>query len=125
MQPEQRRFLIAEFLLAALGAAALIHALTADAGGHQAPSGFAYPAICCNGNREHGDCQPIPDQSVKPVAGGYRITLRPGDHHMVTRLHVFDMKQGQAQPSPDGRYHVCLYPNEDRVQCFFAPPPGV
>ena len=78
MQPEQRRFLIAEFLLAALGAAALIHAFTADAGAHQAPSGFAYPAICCNGNREHGDCQPIAEQTVKPVAGGYRLTLGAG-----------------------------------------------
>jgi hypothetical protein len=125
MNREQKRFLIAESVLAILGAAALIRAMTGDAGAHQAPSGWAYPPVCCNGNREHGDCQPIADRTVKPVAGGFRLTLAPGDHHMVTHAHVFDIPQSQAKPSPDGRYHVCLYPNEDRVQCFFAPTPGV
>ena len=72
MNREQRRFLIAESVLAAMGAAALIHAASGDAGAHQAPSGFAYPAICCNGNSEHGDCQPIAERTVKPVAGGFR-----------------------------------------------------
>jgi hypothetical protein len=119
MNREQRRFLIAELMLAAAGAAALIYAASGNAGAHQAPAGWAYPPICCNGNREHGDCQPIADQTVKPVAGGFRLTLAPGDHH------IFDIPQSQAKPSPDGHYHVCLYPNEDRVQCFFAPPPGV
>jgi hypothetical protein len=125
MNREQRRFLIAELALAAMGAAGLIYAMIGTAGAHQAPAGWAYPPICCNGNREHGDCQPIADRTVKPVAGGFRLTLAPGDHHMVTHAHVFDIPQSQAKPSPDGRYHVCLYPNEDRVQCFFAPPPGV
>lgn len=84
-----------------------------------------YPAVCCNGNAEHGDCQPISSRTVKPVTGGWQITLVPGDHWMVTKPHSFFISNARVKDSPDGAFHICLYPNEDNVQCFFAPPMGV
>lgn len=84
-----------------------------------------YPAVCCNGNAQHGDCQPIGTKTVRAVAGGWQITLVPGDHWMVTKPHNFFVSSARAKQSPDGDFHICLYPSEDNVQCFFAPPMGV
>lgn len=83
-----------------------------------------YEAFCCSGNSVTGDCQPIPDEAVKPIPGGFQITLRPGDHPLVTRLHVFQIEASKARPSPDGRHHACLYPTEDTLRCFYTPPMG-
>ena len=91
---------------------------------HDAPSGMRYDAWCCNGNAHSGDCQPIPSSSVKVVAGGYQITLRPGDHWMVTKEHRFQKPQTETRWSTDGQYHACLYPNETNLRCFYAPPTG-
>lgn len=89
------------------------------------PEGWRYDAVCCQqATANSGDCQDIPATSVKPIPGGYQITLRPGDHHMVTRLHVFQFSQAETRESPDGRYHACLYPSEDNLHCFYAPPMG-
>jgi hypothetical protein len=54
--------------------------------------------------------------------GGYRVTLNPGDHHMVTHQHVFFMPTSEAKVSTDGSYHACLFPTEDTLRCFYAPP---
>lgn len=83
-----------------------------------------YDAVCCNGNSMSGDCQEVPASTVRPIMGGYQITLNPGNHRLVTRIHVFQIEQSKVRPSPDGQYHVCLYPTEDHLQCFYAPPPG-
>jgi len=56
---------------------------------HDAASGWAYDPFCCNGDSETGDCQMIPSKSVKVTPNGYRVTLVPGDHRLVTRYHVF------------------------------------
>jgi hypothetical protein len=92
--------------------------------GHESHGGMIYPAWCCNGTATTGDCQEIPTRTVKAIMGGFRVTLRPGDHRLVTKEHVFDIPQKEALPSSDGQYHICLYPNEDHRQCFMAPPPG-
>lgn len=91
---------------------------------HSASGTQEYAGICCNGNALTGDCQPIPRESVKPIEGGFQVTLSPGDHHMVTRVHVFQVEMTKVRWSTDGRYHACLYPNEDHLQCFYAPPQG-
>ncbi|WP_246712827.1 hypothetical protein [Rhizobium sp. BK399] len=102
--------------------ALLILVAATAAKAHHAPSGFQYEAFCCNGNGENGDCQPIPSQAVRPAGGGYQIALKPGDHRLVTRPHLFLVPQSRALESPDGQFHLCLFPNEDTVRCFYAPP---
>ncbi|WP_088937477.1 hypothetical protein [Rhizobium sp. N122] len=91
---------------------------------HQAPSGFTYDPFCCNGDGENGDCQRISSKTVRPNNEGYEVTLLPGDHRLATRRHVFSIPQGEVKESPDGAYHLCLFPNEDTVRCFYAPPIG-
>lgn len=67
-----------------------------------------YPPICCSG----GDCTPIPSARVKAEgAGGYVVDDK------------FHVERKDVRDSPDGQYHAC-FPNEDRMACFFAPPPG-
>lgn len=75
---------------------------------------------CCGGN----DCAKIPVTSGKAITGGYRITLMPGDHPLVTRPHIFTVPTKEVQFSQDGEYHVCLYPNEDHLRCVFVPGAG-
>lgn len=101
-----------------------LYSCAEQARAHTAASGMVYDGACCNGNTMTGDCQPIPTKSVRAIPGGYQITLSPGDHHMVTRVHVFQIEQAKVRWSTDGQFHACLWPNEDRLQCFYAPPQG-
>jgi hypothetical protein len=89
---------------------------------HQAPSGFDYPASCCSGDKSIGDCQMISASVVRESPEGYEVVLLPGDHRLVTRRQSFRIPYGQQITSTDGNYHICLYPNEAVVFCFFAPP---
>jgi hypothetical protein len=91
---------------------------------HTAPSGMKYDAYCCKGTEMHGDCAPIPFSDVQTTSKGWVITLHPGDHPMVTKVHVFTKEYGSERHSTDGQYHICLFPNENNVQCFYAPPPN-
>lgn len=91
------------------------------AAAHDAPTGWKYDPYCCNGDGVTGDCQMIPSRTVKVVQGGFQITLEPGDHHLVTRNHIFMMPQRKTMRSPDGAYHLCLFPNENTPRCFYAP----
>lgn len=98
--------------------------LSGEAWGH-GPMGWSYPISCCNGNAEEGDCQSIPASSVKAVDGGYQVTLGPGDHHLVTKgPHSWLKSMSETRQSKDENYHACLYPNEETLRCFFAPPMG-
>jgi hypothetical protein len=92
--------------------------------GHNAASGFKYEAFCCNGDSESGDCQPIRSEDVRPDRDGYQITIGPGDHRLATRQHVFFVQQSKTLESPDGKFHLCLYPSKDTLRCFYAPPMG-
>lgn len=92
--------------------------------GHEAGMGWQYDPYCCNGNSHNGDCQEIPASTVRPIEGGYIITLVPGDHRMVTKPHTFTVKASEAKYSPDGLFHICLYPTENEVRCFYVPPMG-
>lgn len=92
--------------------------LATPAHAHQAPSGFNYEPFCCNGDGKSGDCQRISSKIVRPGDCGYIVTLLPGDHGLVTRKHVFSIPQAETRESPDGAYHLCLFPSENRVRCF-------
>lgn len=91
---------------------------------HSSMTGMEFDRWCCNGNAVNGDCQSIPSTSVRAITGGYQITLKPGDHPMVTRVHVFQMEMAKVRWSTDGRFYACLFPNEDTLRCFYAPPLG-
>lgn len=93
--------------------------------GHNADMGWNYDPYCCNGNQEHGDCQEIDSKTVKPVEGGFLVTLNPGDHRLVTKPHTYMVPNDQIKHSPDGRYHACLYPTENDMRCFYVPPMGM
>ena len=88
------------------------------------PLGWNYDGWCCNGDGHTGDCQVVSHKAVRSVKGGYQITLEPGDHRLVTKRHVFFKEERAARKSPDGMYHVCLYPTENQLRCFYAPPMG-
>lgn len=92
---------------------------------HEAPSGMKYDAYCCNGNRVNGDCEMIPASSVRVTPDGYEVTLRPGDHRMVTVKHVFHKSYSETRVSTDNEYHACLFPDEHTLRCLYAPPMGM
>jgi len=91
---------------------------------HMAQTGWQYEAWCCNGNGHTGDCQQIPMDSVKPVQGGWQITLKPGDHRLVTKRNVYFKSYSDTRISPDGFPHACLFPTEATLRCFYMPPFG-
>jgi hypothetical protein len=88
---------------------------------HEALTGWKYEAFCCNGNEHNGDCQMISTKNVRVTPQGYDISLRPGEHRLVTRRHDFSVPQSQTRRSGDEEYHLCLYPDEDTLRCFYAP----
>ncbi|WP_165218266.1 hypothetical protein [Affinirhizobium pseudoryzae] len=88
---------------------------------HEAHSGWKYEAYCCNGNEHTGDCQMISTKNVRITPNGYEISLRAGEHRLVTKSHAFRVPQSEARRSQDEEYHLCLYPNEDTLRCFYAP----
>lgn len=95
--------------------------LTTSAMAHDAPMQWKYDAWCCKGGTETGDCAQIRTDAVRIVNGGFEITLKPGDHPKVTKAHTFRVEQGHARQSKDEFYHVCLYPTEDKLRCFYSP----
>lgn len=97
--------------------------LRAPAYAHQAPSGlWTYDPVCCSNK----DCAPIPAGAVSVVPGvGYRIRLNPGEHAMVTSPIEHIVRFQSALPSGDNEWHACLFPNQDNMRCFYAPPQGM
>lgn len=117
-----RRLDLVRWLIAGLAGMIPLLTLAPALYAHKAPSGFDYPASCCSGDKSIGDCQMISANVVRETPEGYAVVLLPGDHRRVTRSQSFRIPYGQQITSPDGNYHICLYPNEAVVFCFFAPP---
>lgn len=75
-----------------------------------------YPYECCS----ERDCFPVPVHDVRVVPGGWTLS----DGTMV--------RQDEARPSPDGRFHVCrsqdgkgaLIRMYAKPACFWAPVMG-
>jgi hypothetical protein len=86
------------------------------------PDGWKYPLSCCHGDSNTGDCQMIPYQAVTETPDGFRVVLNPGDHRLVSTQQSFRIPYGQAIPSGDRNYHICLHPTQSTAFCFFAPP---
>lgn len=80
-----------------------------------------YDGWCC----QNSDCAPIPSKAVRAIPGGVQITLGPGDHPLVTRVHVFQIPQSEIRKSQDDNWHVCLFPSEDHLRCVYMPPMGM
>jgi hypothetical protein len=106
------------FWLAMFGIAAT--AATVQAFAHEAPSGWRYDPICCNAR----DCAQINSEAVEITAEGYRVTLHAGEHPMVTSSVVHVVAWDKVRVSQDGEYHACLFPGQNTMRCFYAPPPG-
>lgn len=105
-----------------LVAAAAIVGFRSYGDAHPFRSGWTYLPACCRGSEAGGDCERIPGASVRK---GPRGILHPGDHHLVTKDHIFQVPYGGEIPSGDSDFHICLHPTEDHMNCFFAPPPMV
>jgi hypothetical protein len=121
-----------DFLAPAIGcvliAGGIVLAAANSAPAHQAPSGWIYPWECCSGR----DCTIIPASQVRATARGYEARLEPGQHNFLTPAtggRDYVIPYGQAKPSPDGDFHICIRPAYAQTPfgliCFFAPPPGV
>jgi hypothetical protein len=96
-----------------------------DSDGHDALSGWSHPLACCKSSAVGGDCETIPDGRVTKGPRGFRVIIRPGDHHLATHSHLLFVPYGDEMPSGDKNFHICLHPTEHDVNCFFAPPDGV
>jgi len=106
---------------------ALSLAAATAAAAHESHMGMVYSPLCCQGTsgpNGTGDCAPIPATAVKAVQGGFQIILNPGDHPLVTKPHQYFVPYGKEKHSTDGAWHACLWPSEDRMQCFYAPDQG-
>lgn len=112
-------------LTASLAAMAISAGLVGRAAAHDAESGWTYPPACCKAHQLHGDCDAIPTPSVRLGRRGFSVFLHAGDHPLATRPHLFFIPYGDEIPSGDDRYHICLHPSENDVNCFFAPPGSV
>jgi len=107
---------------------ALLAALCAiPASGHNAEAHDWYSGTtnrdgqnCCNTH----DCQQIAGELVEETRGGFRIRLAPGQHVMVTSPVDHFVPYRDLQNSPDGKWHICLFPTQDIVRCFFGPVGG-
>lgn len=75
------------------------------------------PACCCT----TGWCGPLDDRFVTEIPGGWRITIPPGGH---IRLNpgTYEVREADARPSPDGRWHACGWQS---VRCFLRVGGGV
>ena len=94
--------------------------IASSAAAHTASSGMQYDSWCCSGQ----DCAPIPSKGVTVQGTGYRVELNVGDHPMLTQHHIYIVPYQQVKNSTDGQYHICFWPDENTVRCFYAPPQG-
>lgn len=114
-----------EAILSAIAASLLAYAWGAGEAYPHDHKGMVFDPYCCNGNSTTGDCQEIPQSSVRAAPGGYQVTLRPGDHpKVVKQAHTYFVEQSKVRPSTNGLFYGCVYPTEDTLRCFYAPPPG-
>ena len=67
-----------------------------------------YPALCCNGSGDGGDCRPVPcDELVETERG--------------VRWREVEFPREQVHPSLDRQCHVCIGPT-GITHCVFVQP---
>jgi hypothetical protein len=83
-----------------------------------------YDSGCCDSR----DCAPLPDGAVVATVDGYDITLRAGDHPLVSQDLFIHIPYGDMRilPSQDGRFHGCVFgtPAYRQFRCFYVPGAG-
>lgn len=92
---------------------------------HTSQGGMNYLPWCCN----KSDCAEVAPHAVKFTDSGWQITLNPGDHPRVTEatgrvVHLVPYTFEKRMQSTDGAFHICLFPSEKNVRCFYHPPVG-
>lgn len=82
-----------------------------------------YETECCGGG-PMGDCAPIPDHAVRPVKGGYAVTIQPGEHPLVKDAAVSGfVAYADARQSQDGQAHACIVAG--KIKCLYERQGGV
>jgi len=91
---------------------------------HTGP-GHWYDLSCCALN----DCAPVSMAHVSMTDAGYRLTLGPGDHKMVTSYVDEVIPYADARVSKDGDFHACIRGSKidepesaQGVICLYVPP---
>lgn len=79
-----------------------------------------YEWECCAGH----DCAPVPASAVRSTPLGYAVTLRPGDHPLVTAKPITAVvAYADARPSHDEDFHAYIVAGA--LKCLYAPRGGV
>lgn len=82
---------------------------------HDAPSGWHYPAACCSGDNERGDCRPIACSRVRDSGDGFEIKNEP----------PVVIGYAYRHESPDEQCHACWTPSPGAKtiigHCIFLP----
>lgn len=126
MEDERLHYARVNMWLALLVAGAIASAfitfvlMASEAGAHEAPSLWMYPANCCSGR----DCSRVPMAQVSDGPEGYRVVLKPGDHNMAPNGGTYLIPYPLAKASGDHEFHICILPS-GTVICFFYPPRGM
>lgn len=95
------------------------------AAAHRAPAGWVYDPECCSSR----DCQQVPADAVRRVAGGIEVIIRPGTHMMVpagappVRAFV-PWGDPRIRTSGDEHRHACVS-RGGYVFCVYLPADGV
>lgn len=116
------QFALALLTLAALYLLAVAFLLSQPAHGHTAPSGWQYDHACCSTQ----DCAPIRVELVQITAQGYRVTVSPGDHPLVTEpsTYIFPFNDKRVRFSGDQHYHLCIGLYSKAGLCLYIPGAG-
>lgn len=109
-----------KFALASLPAALALVIVASPRAIAHSDGGQEYSSFCCSGS----DCAPIPATAVTAGPNGWRVTLGPGDHPLARNQVSHLVPYGTERRAVDGRYHACLFPTEQTLRCFYAPPQG-
>ena len=85
---------------------------------------WSYNRSCCC---THSYCAAVPEHTVREEAGGYRVTLRPGDYPQVSVTATWWIPADQTGRSPDGRKHFCgiANPGVQSGRCLLIAPGGM
>jgi hypothetical protein len=77
-----------------------------------------YDTYCCNTK----DCAPVVASTVVVTPDGWRVTLGPGDHPLVTKpiMALVPFTSSKIRRSQDSDFHVCVFP-ADTVRCLYVP----
>lgn len=67
-----------------------------------------YPAYCCNGDGEHGDCKAIECDGIAETKTGYD-------------WEGFHFRPNQTMPSFDQKCHACVQKNKTPLCLFILP----